>query len=194
MRTLAQTQCVCAYDPCILQIITSVYQDFVNVDFEFFGFIESDYQAIKHLLIQLFSHDAKDLDISSIADHFIKQDEEVGSTVKSEGEMGDPLAFIGVLPWDSVPLILASSYVTCSLYSMDSQDQPYIISLRKYLLGKTSSNVILNGFLRNPNNKIGIVLSERLVNMPVQIIPPLLRIFDEEMEAAVVLTYDSLIK
>ena len=74
----------------------------MDVDLEFFGFIESDYQAIKHLLTQLFSHDARDLDIEGITNIIIEQDLEIGSTIKSDGEEGDPLAFVGVLPWNAV--------------------------------------------------------------------------------------------
>ena len=66
----------------------------------------SDYQAVKHLLSQLFSHDNQELDIAGISDHLVSQFEDVGSTVKSDGEEGDPLAFIGVLPWHLVSIIL----------------------------------------------------------------------------------------
>ena len=77
-------------------------QDFIDVDLDFYSFIESDYQAVKHLLTQLLSHDAKDLDVAGLANHIIEEDEEVGSAVKADGEKGDPLAFISVLPWSSV--------------------------------------------------------------------------------------------
>ena len=58
-------------------------------------------------------------------------------------------------------------------------------SLRSYLLGKTSSNSMMKDVLLDPNNKIGIIMLERLVNMPPHVVPPLLRILDEEMQAAV---------
>lgn len=54
------------------------------------------------MLTQLFSHDAKDLDVAGIADHLIEQEEDVGTAIKSDGEQSDPLAFIGALPWRTV--------------------------------------------------------------------------------------------
>lgn len=72
------------------------------MDLDFFGFIERDYLSVKTLLTQLFAHDAKDLDMAGIADHFIEQEEDVGTAIKSDGEQSDPLAFIGVLPWQMV--------------------------------------------------------------------------------------------
>lgn len=81
-------------------------QDFVNVDLDFFGFIESDYQALKNLLTQLFAHDAKNLDIAGLAGDLVEGEDDttgdVGTGVKSDGEASDPLAFIGVLPWSAV--------------------------------------------------------------------------------------------
>lgn len=72
------------------------------MDLDFFGFIERDYLSVKTLLTQLFAHDAKDLDMAGIADHVIEQEEDVGTAIKSDGEQSDPLAFIGVLPWQMV--------------------------------------------------------------------------------------------
>lgn len=37
-----------------------------------------------------------------MADHFIEQEEDVGTAIKSDGEQSDPLAFIGALPWQMV--------------------------------------------------------------------------------------------
>lgn len=94
-----------SFCPCqaiVEHVNTSVKQDFVNVDLDFFGFIERDYLSVKTLLTQLFSHDAKDLDMAGIADHFIEQEEDVGTAIKSDGEQSDPLAFIGALPWQMV--------------------------------------------------------------------------------------------
>jgi protein BCP1 len=85
---------------------TAPTQDFVNVDLDFFGFIESDYQALKNLLTQLFAHDAKDLDVAGLAADLVEGEDDttgdVGTGVKSDGEESDPLAFIGVLPWSAV--------------------------------------------------------------------------------------------
>lgn len=81
----------------------------MNVDLDFFNFIDTDYLAIKNLLVQLFSHDAKDLDLAGLADHLVEQEVEVGTGIKSDGEESDPLAIIGALPWRGVCNTAAST-------------------------------------------------------------------------------------
>lgn len=59
-------------------------------------------------------------------------------------------------------------------------------SLREYMVKKTStSSPKLNAALQDSKNRIGVVFSERLVNMPVQVIPPLFRIFEGDLKTAV---------
>lgn len=70
------------------------------------------------------------------------------------------------------------------------QDKPHLASLRTYLLGKTASVPALQALLEEgsqgeSSTKVGVVFSERLVNMPVQVVPPLLRIFTEELDSLV---------
>lgn len=66
-----------------------------------------------------------------------------------------------------------------------SQDKPYIKSLKEYLVRKVEAKSQLLAALQDPSKKIGIVLQERLVNMPAQVVTPLFRIFDDEMHATV---------
>lgn len=68
---------------------------------------------------------------------------------------------------------------------MTLQEKPYIQSLKDYILRKVEHKSQLSTALRNASNRIGIVLQERLVNMPPQVVTPLFRIFDEEMQATV---------
>ena len=68
-------------------------------------------------------------------------------------------------------------------------------NLIKYLLEKTSKDVRLNEKLSDLFNKevksksdiddsknVGLILSERLINMPIEIIPPLYKMLQEEIE------------
>lgn len=57
---------------------------------------DTDYIATKRLLQQLFHTDASLFDLGSIADLILSQDD-VGSTVKSDGADGDPLGFLAVI-------------------------------------------------------------------------------------------------
>jgi protein BCP1 len=79
------------------------------------------------------------------------------------------------------------------------QDKPAISSLIKYLLSKLDSppssafHAQLSALLQNPveeaaeakKQHVGLVLSERMVNMPTQIVPPMYRMLQEELQWAV---------
>lgn len=67
-----------------------------------------------------------------------------------------------------------------------SQDQSYMTSLRDYYLERIGSKrPLLQQALSDITNKIGVVFHERLVNMPIQVVSPLLRSFDADLTAAV---------
>lgn len=69
----------------------------VNVDFDFFApNPEVDYIAFKRLLMQLFQSDSELLAVHDLADLILSQPA-IGSTVKTDGEDGDPYAFLSVL-------------------------------------------------------------------------------------------------
>lgn len=53
------------------------------------------------------------------------------------------------------------------------------------MLKKTASSKSMHAALEASTNRVGVVFSERLVNMPVQVIPPLFRIFDGDLKTAV---------
>lgn len=71
-------------------------EDLVNCDFEFFDPQKQDFLGIKHLLRQLFDTDADEFDIDELTELILAQPL-VGSTVKTEGQEGDPLSFLTVL-------------------------------------------------------------------------------------------------
>ena len=69
------------------------------------------------------------------------------------------------------------------------QDRPHMNVLREYMLGKTKTSQAIHNVLEDSKNRIGVVFSERLVNMPVQVIPPLTRIFEGDLTTAVSTVY-----
>lgn len=71
-------------------------EETVNCDFEFFDPQSQDLLGIKHLLRQLFDGDADLFDLGELAKMILAQPL-VGSTVKTEGQQGDPLSFLTVL-------------------------------------------------------------------------------------------------
>lgn len=84
---------------------TLIAQSIVNVDFDFCDFrAQTDYLSMKRLLQQLFHTDATLFDLGSIADAILAQDD-VGSTVKTDGVESDPFAFIALLAIVRFPLM-----------------------------------------------------------------------------------------
>lgn len=69
----------------------------VNVDFEWFDPQPAvDFHGLKNLLKQLLDVDAHLFDLSALADLILSQPL-LGSTVKVDGNEGDPFAFLTVL-------------------------------------------------------------------------------------------------
>ncbi|KAG8963114.1 Mss4p nuclear export [Tulasnella sp. 419] len=148
--------------------------DLVNVDFDFFDPEEIDFIALKRLMTQLFQADAEGFYLTELADLIIKQPQ-LGTMVKMDGKDSDPYAFLTVLNMNV------------------HKDHPSIKALIDYLLAKTSSNTALHATLQGTigakalesDRHIGLLLGERLVNMPVQVIPPMYRMLGEEIQWAI---------
>lgn len=164
--------------------------EMLDVSFSFFDPQPQDYHSIKLLISQLFQGDASVLDLGGVADLVLEQ-KLVGSTVKTdsgEGESdekaseGDPYAVLTIL--------------NLNVHS----DKPCISQLTKYLLTKipTSSplhsrlSTLLSNPAKDPKDStasnpkhVGLVLNERLVNMPVQVVPPMFRMLEEELQWAI---------
>ncbi|KAH7884050.1 p21-C-terminal region-binding protein-domain-containing protein [Phlebopus sp. FC_14] len=172
----------------------------VDVDFDFFNpNPKIDYHAVNRLLIQLFGPDAESLQTGVLAELLLEKAEKsgVGSTIKTDGEEGDPYAFLTVLSLDvhRVSCYLWPVYFARS--SIDAtQENSAIKLLIDYVLSKTSSDTAFHGAISSllapktqlqsqPQAHVGLVICERLINMPVQVIPPMYRMLVEEMEEAV---------
>ncbi|GAA6021537.1 hypothetical protein JCM11491_006477 [Sporobolomyces phaffii] len=163
--------------------------EMLDVSFSFFDPQPQDYHSIKLLLSQLFQGDASVLDLGGVTDLVLEQ-KLVGSTVKTdsgEGEsdeqasQGDPYAVLTVLNLNV------------------HKDKPCMSQLIKYLLSKIPSaspfHSTLSTLVSNPAasasdstasnpRHVGLVLNERLVNMPVQVVPPMFKMLEEELQWA----------
>ncbi|EJT99029.1 hypothetical protein DACRYDRAFT_110355 [Dacryopinax primogenitus] len=142
----------------------------IQLDFDFFSPTEIDYQAFHRLLIQLFQSDAEPLHLRDLADLIISQGH-IGSTVKLDGEESDPLAVLSV--------------VNMRVHA----DNPAVRAIRDYVLSKTSADPAFEKTLQalfsaDKEHDVGLILSERLINMPVQIIPPMWKMLGQEVQAA----------
>ncbi|KAI0762480.1 p21-C-terminal region-binding protein-domain-containing protein [Fomes fomentarius] len=146
----------------------------VDVDFEFFDpNADIDYLATKRLLTQLFSADAQVLPLHDLADLILAQPL-VGTTVKCDGRESDPYAILTVL----------------NLHV--HRERPSIKSLIAYILEKSSADSVLHSKLQtllgaaglSSSDHIGFIFSERLINMPVQIVPHMYRMLADEIQWA----------
>ncbi|CAK7266490.1 Mss4p nuclear export [Sporothrix epigloea] len=152
--------------------------DVVNVDFEWFNFDpEIDFHGTKTLLRQLLDVDAALFDVSGLADCILAQST-IGSTVKVDGKANDAYALL------------------TALSLREQRENAAVAQLNKYLAEKAASTsalapleTLLTDQASGPSAAgkphVGLILSERLINMPAEIAPPLYTMLIDEVEAAV---------
>ncbi|EFX03260.1 hypothetical protein CMQ_3189 [Grosmannia clavigera kw1407] len=156
--------------------------DIVNVEFEWFNFdADVDFHGTKTLLRQLLDVDAPLFDVSGLADLILAQPT-IGSTVKVDGKANDAYALV------------------TALSMRELSGKPAMATLTRYLAEKAAAQVsgppalgsLLPGLLAQQTASsdataphVGLVLSERLVNMPAEVAPPMFTMLADEIEAAV---------
>ncbi|KAI1977627.1 Mss4p nuclear export [Ophidiomyces ophidiicola] len=142
--------------------------DLVNVEFEWFDPQPAvDFHGLKVLLRQLFDTDAQLFDLSALTDLILSQPL-LGSTVKVDGNETDPYAFLTVLNL------------------RQHKDVPVINSLIEYVQSKSCVQLSpIKELLSQPACQIGLVLTERLINIPPEVIPPMYTMLLEEIQWAV---------
>jgi protein BCP1 len=141
----------------------------VNVDFEWFNYDpEIDFHGVKTLLRQLFDVDAQLFDLSGLADMIVEQ-RTIGSTVKVDDKANDAYAFLTILN-----------------VAEHSQKKP-VTQVVDYLKEKAKTNDALASIpdLLSSGKHVGLILAERLINMPSEIVPPMYSMLVDEIEAAV---------
>ncbi|KAH7017655.1 p21-C-terminal region-binding protein-domain-containing protein [Ilyonectria destructans] len=143
--------------------------DMVNVDFEWFNYdAEVDFHGVKTLLRQLFDVDANLFNMSALADLVLSQPT-IGSTIKVDGKATDAYAMLTAL----------NTFV--------HREKEPMRDVLKYLVDKAQTNPSLAAIpsLVNAGKHIGLIFSERLINMPSELAPPLYSMLIDEIEAAV---------
>ncbi|KAK0204223.1 p21-C-terminal region-binding protein-domain-containing protein [Desarmillaria ectypa] len=143
----------------------------IDVDFDFFDPNPSvDYHALKKLIGQLFQRDADLFHTHELTELILSQPR-VGTTIKTDGMESDPYALLTVLNMHK------------------HKDHPSIKALARYFLDKSSTDpafhATLQGLFSQTESHVGFVLCERLINMPVQVIPPMYRMLMDELKRAI---------
>lgn len=145
-------------------------EEIVNVDFDYFDLNpDVDFQGTKNFIRQLFGDDGIKFNLSGLADLILKENR-VGTTIKTDGKEGDPFALLSVIN------------VT------DNRSNATLKPLIKYVMEKcgqgefkTMLDKLINGAGKK---KLGLIFSERLINMPVEVVPPMYKMLLLEMESA----------
>ncbi|GAA6020273.1 hypothetical protein JCM10207_003208, partial [Rhodosporidiobolus poonsookiae] len=158
--------------------------EMLDVSFSFFDPQPQDYHSFKLLFSQLLQGDAPLLDLGAVADLVLEQ-KLVGSTVKTDNGEGDETAKDG------------DPYAVLTVLNLNvHKTNPAVASLTSYLLSKLPASsrfhTALSALLEHAadassaqdRKHVGLVLSERLVNMPVQVVPPMYKMIVEELEWA----------
>ncbi|KAF2029640.1 hypothetical protein EK21DRAFT_67316 [Setomelanomma holmii] len=146
--------------------------DMVNVDFEWFDPQPAvDFHGLKTLLRQLLDVDSQLFDLSELTDLILSQPT-LGSTVKVDGNETDPYAFLTVLNLET------------------HKDKKVIRDLTSYLSQKsTTSTPALQALppLLAPSSsaQVGLILTERFINMPHEVVPPMYTMLLEEITWAI---------
>ncbi|KAK4141081.1 protein BCP1 [Dichotomopilus funicola] len=146
--------------------------DIVNVDFELFNYDpQIDFHGVKTLLRQLFDTDAQLFDLSGLSDLIVEQNT-IGSTCKVDDKANDAYAFLTVL----------------NLH--EHRAKPPVAQLVEYLSERAKSDEALAGAVSEllaagSDKHVGLVLADRLLNMPAEVIPPMWNCLIDEIEAAV---------
>ncbi|RDA85284.1 hypothetical protein CP532_5927 [Ophiocordyceps camponoti-leonardi (nom. inval.)] len=143
--------------------------DRVDVEFEWFNFDpEIDFHGVKSLLRQLLDVDASLFDVSALAELVLSQPT-IGSTVKVDGKETDPYAML-----------------TAINLREHGQREP-MKSLTAYILEKAQASESLAAVAEaiKAEKQIGLILSERLINVPSEVGPPMYSMLIDEVDAAV---------
>lgn len=162
----------------------------LDVEFEWFDPQPAhDFHGLKTLLRQLLDVDAQLFNISELTDLILDQPL-LGSTVKVDGNETDPYAFLTVLNLKEHKVKYSSVIryeITMELKK--EQEKQVIKALTEYLTQKAKSNPALQAvtdLLRSPGQaELGLILTEKLVNIPTEVVPPMYRMLMEEISWAV---------
>lgn len=133
-------------------------EEIVNVDFDFFDINKDiDFHAIKNLTRQLLGEDSKKIQLSPLADLIL---DAPTITIKTDGKDSDPYAFL------------------TALNIKDLKTNDYFKYIHK-------SDAKLSAYLNKISHKNNALLfGERMINMPIQVIPAIFKLTLEEAEKA----------
>lgn len=160
----------------------------LNVDFEWFDpSPDVDFHGLKTLMRQLLDVDNQLFNLSELADMILAQPL-LGSTVKVDGLESDPYAFLTVLNLHEHKVRFTTAVPSLYFPANTTQDKQVVKDLTKYFAQKALSSSSLSQLpsLLDPSSpfQVGLILTERFINMPSEIVPPMYTMLQEEIQWA----------
>ncbi|PKI84613.1 Mss4p nuclear export [Malassezia vespertilionis] len=147
-------------------------RDFINVEFDFSAPCKTDHQALKRLFQQLFYTHAPQMDIGAMADYIIRlsQDNGIGTVVKVDDmeQVHDPYAVV--------------SAMTIGVPGAEAAEQMRAYLVKQLLRGASGKALLELVQSASASSPLVMLLHERMINLPVQVVPPMLRMLYEEYE------------
>ena len=146
--------------------IEDVEQEIVNVDFDIIGVtkdastklpIEQDFHSVKSLLRQVLGSEASlKVNLSKLADSILEESLAT-NFIKCDGQMSDPYCFLSFVPYNTI----------------NKNNKDLLMVLNN--LDNTNLNIFLDSLKTDASiaKKTCFVFSERFINMPHEVVPPL---------------------
>ena len=138
-----------------------------NVEFNFSNILENDYQSLKSLLQPNFQFE--NINVGDLADLLISQHEDVGTTIRADDQI------FGLFSY--VPL---TSNLAKKKHSKFIDDFYKFIKLKSNNADEINKKKILE-IIDDKNLNLGLIISERIVNLPEETVPPALGLATKEI-------------
>ena len=150
----------------VFDLENKIDDEIENVEFNFSNILEGDYHALKSLLQPNFQFE--NINVGDLSDFLISQHEDVGTTIRA-GDM-----VFGVFSY--VPL---SQQIQKKQHSSFFDEFFNFLKLKANKADEKNKAKIMEILHKNYN--LGLIISERVVNLPEETVPPALGLATKEI-------------
>jgi protein BCP1 len=150
----------------VFDLENKIDDEIENVEFNFSNILESDYHSLKSLIQPNFQFE--NINVGDLSDFLISQHEDVGTTIRA-GDM-----VFGVFSY--VPL---SQQIQKKQHSSFFDEFFNFLKLKANKADEKNKAKIMEILQKNYN--LGLIISERVVNLPEETVPPALGLATKEI-------------
>ena len=151
----------------VFDLENKINDEIENVEFNFSNILEDDYHSLKSLLQPNFQFE--NINIGELANLLISQHEDVGTTIRADDQI------FGLFSY--VPL---SSNLAKKDHSSFIDDFYNFLKFKVNKTDETNKKKILE-IIDNKNLNLGLIISERIINLPEETVPPALGLATKEI-------------